>query len=202
MSNFSKPIWYGPAAGGLLLLILLATLLVRSRKRRRKSEPTIPEFVEVFSVDIKHFVSSPYKAGDDSEIAESILKTITLTLLVGLREFLTKIFENPSNQQKALLAIAKDLEAEGITPIAYMQWNQSAIQGVAAKVIVNGVVRNALLGPTLAMARATAKFPESISAIVENAHSEGNSIYVLGIDGLAYGVFEVSHKLQEVIKEG
>jgi hypothetical protein len=52
------------------------------------------------------------------------------------------------------------------------------------------------------MARATAKFPESISAIVENAHSEGNSIYVLGIDGLAYGVFEVSHKLQEVIKEG
>ena len=65
MSNFSKPIWYGPAAGGLLLLILLATLLVRSRKRRRKSEPTIPEFVEVFSVDIKHFVSSPYKAGDD-----------------------------------------------------------------------------------------------------------------------------------------
>ena len=130
------------------------------------------------------------------------MKTITLTLLVGLREFLTKIFENPSDQQKALLAIAKDLEAEGITPIAYTQWNQSAIQGVAAKVIVNGVVRNALLGPTLAMARATAKFPESISAIVENAHSEGNSIYVLGIDGLAYGVFEVSHKLQEVIKEG
>ena len=45
------------------------------------------------------------------------------------------------------------------------------------------------------MVRATAKFPEIISVQVESAHAAGESVFVLAIDGLAYGVFSVSHRL-------
>jgi hypothetical protein len=201
-SFLHKPADIAGAAGLLVILISLLILLIRKlRKARRKAATSvIPEFAEVFTVDRKLFVPAPYKVGDESEIAEPQLNSITLTLIVGLREHLTKVFENPSDQHKAMLALAAELEQNGVVPIAFTQWNQSPINGIAAKIIVNGVVRNALLGPTLAMVRATAKFPESISEIVETGHATGNSIYILGIDGLAYGVFEISHKLQEVLK--
>lgn len=198
-----KPIYIGAASGALLLVILFIVLFVKKvRKGGKKSvAPVIPEFEEVFTVDRKLLVTAPYKVGDESEIQEPQLNSLILTLIVGLREHLTKVFENPSDQHKAMLAIATDLESAGVVPIAYTQWNQSPINGIAAKVIVNGVVRNALLGPTLAMVRVTAKFPNSISEIVESGHANGKSIYILGIDGLAYGVFEISHKLQEVLKD-
>jgi hypothetical protein len=48
------------------------------------------------------------------------------------------------------------------------------------------------------MARATTKFPAKISELVEGASARGHNAYVLGIDGLAYGAFEVTHSLREV----
>ena len=142
---------------------------------------------------------APYKSDDDSVIDEYTLKTITLTLLVGLGDYLSKMHKNPTDQHKAMAAIGKDLEAKGVYPIAYTQWNQSPIQGIAARVIIVGKVRTALLGPSLAMARTTTGFPNSINSVVESAHEKGNSIFVLAIDGLAYGAYEVSHRLQEVV---
>ena len=103
--------------------------------------------------------------------------------------------ENPSDQHKAMKAVGKYLEDKSVAPIAFTQWNQSAIQGIAARVILNGKSRTALFGPSVAMAKATAKFPSEISAQVESAHSAGQSVFVLAIDGLAYGVFSVSHRL-------
>jgi hypothetical protein len=202
-SYLHKPIYVGAASIALLVLILLFVFLVRKvrNKGNKKVAPVIPEFEEVFTVDRKLLVTAPYKVGDESEIQEAQLDSLTLTLIVGLREHLTKVFENPSDQHKAMLAIAKDLERAGVVPIAYTQWDQSPINGIAAKAIVNGIARNVLLGPTLAMIRATAKFPDSISEIVETGHANGKSIYILGIDGLAYGVFEISHELQEVLKD-
>ena len=38
------------------------------------------------------------------------------------------------------------------------------------------------------------------SKLVENASAKGNSAYILGIDGLAYGAFEITHSLKEIIE--
>ncbi len=200
--HLNHPIWL--VAGALTVIILIALIVIviksGSKKGKAASEPVIPEFIEVFSVDTAVFEIAPYKEDDDSVIDEYTLKTITLTLLVGLGEYLTKMHENPSDQHKAMAALGKDLEAKGVYPIAYTQWNQSPIQGIAAKVIIDGKIRTALLGPSLAMARATTKFPDSINQVVESAHEKGNTVLVLAIDGLAYGVYEISHRLQEVLK--
>ena len=192
-----------------LIVLLLSFLLVkllknfanRSGEKRSKAEPPEPQYEEIFEVENELFESSPYKSDPDSVLENSVLQTVSLTLIVGLREHLTKlensaeVAENPSDQHKAMLAVANYLEAKHVTPIAFTQWNQSPIQGIAARVILNGKSRTALLGPSLAMVRATAKFPEIISAQVESAHAAGESVFVLAIDGLAYGVFSVSHRL-------
>ena len=200
--HLTHPIWI--VAAGLIAILLIALIVIAIKGRGKKNsiskEPMIPEFIEVFSVDTTIFETAPYKADDDSVLDEYTLKTITLTLLVGLGEYLTKMHENPSDQHKAMAALGKDLESKGAYPIAFTQWSQSPIQGIAAKVIIDGKVRTALLGPSLAMARATTAFPYSINEVVESAHEKGNTVLVLAIDGLAYGVYEISHSLQEVIK--
>ena len=191
-----------------ILLVLVVNFVATPKKSRndKKLAKAEPQYEEIFEVENELFESSPYKSDPDSVLENSVLQTVSLTLIVGLREHLTKLenstekAENPSDQHKAMLAIAsyleaKNLEAKHVTPIAFTQWNQSPIQGIAARVILNGKSRAALLGPSLAMVRATAKFPEIISAQVESAHAAGESVFVLAIDGLAYGVFSVSHRL-------
>ena len=185
-----------------LILVLLLNYLLSPRKPKadKKSAKKEPQYEEIFEVENELFESNPYKNDPDSFLEHSALRTVSLTLIVGLREHLAKMAENPSDQHKAILAVAKFLEAidfEGkkVTPIAFTQWNQSAIQGVAARIILNGKSRTALFGPSVAMAKATAKFPSEISAQVESAHAAGQSVFVLAIDGLAYGVFSVSHRL-------
>ena len=191
-----------------ILLVLVVNFVATPKKSRtdKKLAKAEPQYEEIFEVENELFESSPYKSDPDSVLENLVLQTVSLTLIVGLREHLTKLenstemAENPSDQHKAMLAIAsyleaKNLEAKQVAPIAFTQWNQSPIQGIAARVILNGKSRTALLGPSLAMVRATAKFPEIISAQVESAHAAGESVFVLAIDGLAYGVFSVSHRL-------
>ena len=180
-----------------LILVLLLNYLSSPRKPKadKKSAKKEPQYEEIFEVENELFESNPYKNDPDSFLEHSVLQTVTLTLIVGLREHLTKLAENPSDQHKAMKTIAKYLEEKGVAPIALTQWNQSAIQGIAARIILNGKSRTALFGPSVAMAKATAKFPSEISAQVESAHAAGQSVFVLAIDGLAYGVFSVSHRL-------
>lgn len=186
-----------------ILLVLVVNFVATPKKSRtdKKLAKAEPQYEEIFEVENELFESNPYKNDPESFLEHSVLQTVTLTLIVGLREHLEKLAnsaemaENPSDQHKAMLAVAKHLELKALVPIAFTQWNQSPIQGIAARVILNGKSRTALLGPSLAMARATAKFPEIISAQVESAHAAGESVFVLAIDGLAYGVFSVSHRL-------
>ncbi len=185
-----------------VLIVLIINYLSKKRNPSvgKKSAKKEPQYEEIFEVENELFESNPYKNDPDSFLEHSALRTVSLTLIIGLREHLAKMAENPSDQHKAILAVAKFLEAidsEGkkVTPIAFTQWNQSAIQGVAARIILNGKSRTALFGPSVAMAKATAKFPSEISAQVESAHAAGQSVFVLAIDGLAYGVFSVSHRL-------
>ena len=180
-----------------VLLVLIVNLVAKKRgadsgKKLGKKEP---QYEEIFEVEDETIETNPYKNDPDTYFEQSVLQTVTLTLIVGLQEHLTKMAENPSDQHKAMKGVAKYLEDKGVAPIAFTQWNQSAIQGIAARVILNGKSRTALFGPSVAMAKATAKFSSEISAQVESAHAAGESVFVLAIDGLAYGVFSVSHRL-------
>lgn len=188
-----------------VLIVLLVNFLKKSgssssdqkpsKKPGKKPGKKEPQYEEIFEVENEIIESNPYKSDPDTYFEQSILQTVTLTLIVGLREYLTKMAENPTDQHKAMKGVAKYLEDKGVAPIAFTQWNQSAIQGIAARVILNGKSRTALFGPSVAMAKATAKFSSEISAQVESAHAAGESVFVLAIDGLAYGVFSVSHRL-------
>ena len=184
-----------------VLIVLAINLFTKNRssdagkKSGKKQEKKEPQYEEIFKIENEIIETNPYKNDPDTYFEQSVLQTVILTLIIGLREHLTKIAENPSDQHKAMKAIAKYLEEKGVAPIAFTQWNQSAIQGIAARVILNGKSRTALFGPSVAMAKATAKFPSEISAQVESAHAAGESVFVLAIDGLAYGVFSVSHRL-------
>ena len=188
---------------GLIALILLGLFIRAIRykgagKRKTKSEPPVPQYEEIFEIETEIFETNPYKSDPDTYFEQSVLRTVTLTLMIGLREYLAKMAENASDQHKAMAAIAKHLETLSVVPIAFTQWNQSPIQGIAARIILNGKSRTALFGPSLAMSKASAKFPNEIAAAVENGHAAGHSVFVLAIDGLAYGVFSVSHRLQLV----
>jgi len=186
---------------GLIALILLGLVfsVIRnkgSEKRKAKSESPVPQYEEVFEIESEIFETNPYKSDPDTYFEEPILRTVSLTLMIGLREYLAKQAESASDQHKSMSAIATQLESRGVTPIAYTQWNQSSVQGVAARIILSGKSRTALFGPSVAMAKASAKFPDEIALAVESAHGAGHSVFVLAIDGLAYGVFSVSHRLQ------
>lgn len=167
----------------------------KKQEKEEKKKKKEPQYEEIFEIENEIIETNPYKNDPDTYFEQSVLQTVTLTLIIGLQEHLTKMAENPSDQHKAMKAVGKYLEDKSVAPIAFTQWNQSAIQGIAARVILNGKSRTALFGPSVAMAKATAKFPNEISAQVESAHSAGQSVFVLAIDGLAYGVFSVSHRL-------
>ena len=105
--------------------------LIRKRKNSAAAAkalsspaPLIPEFEEIFEVVTELLISDPFDSSEDSIIQESELKEILLTLIVGLREHLTKVFENPTDQHKSMNQVGKDLELAGVKPIAYTQWNQ------------------------------------------------------------------------------
>ena len=188
-----------------VLIVLIVSFISKNRgsdageksgkKSGKKQEKKEPQYEEIFEIENEIIETNPYKNDPDTYFEQSILQTVTLTLIIGLQEHLTKMAENPSDQHKAMKAVGKYLEAKSVAPIAFTQWNQSAIQGIAARIILNGKSRTALFGPSVAIAKATAKFPSEISAQVESAHSAGQSVFVLAIDGLAYGVFSVSHRL-------
>ena len=176
--------------------------LFRWLKREKKiAEPLIPEFIEIFDIERQLFVQDPFDSSEDSIIEEEKLQSVLLTLVVGLREYQTKVFENPTEQHKAMDAVGKSLESAGVVPIAYTQWNQSPIQGIASKVIIRGKVRTALFGPSLAMVRNTAPLRPEFIEINESATKAGHIVFIFAIDGLAYAIFDISHRLQEVVKE-
>ena len=158
----------------------------------------VPQFEEVFEVVASVFESDPMEGAFDVKVDETSLKSVSLALCQGLRDYLEKAKSNPSNQDKALREMATYLEKMNVYPVGYTQWSHSEAQGIAARVLFNGRNRTALIGPIHAMSRATTKFPPKISELVEGSSARGHIAYVLGIDGLAYGAFEITHSLREV----
>jgi hypothetical protein len=110
-----------------ILLVLVVNFLPTPKKSRtdKKLAKAEPQYEEIFEVETELFESSPYKSDPDSVLENSVLQTVSLTLIVGLREHLTKLensvemAENPSDQHKAMLAVANYLEAKQVAPIAF-----------------------------------------------------------------------------------
>jgi hypothetical protein len=177
-----------------------STSVVTGESLGTTSEPVqnIPQFEEVFEIISSVFDSDPMDGAFDVKVDETSLKSVSLALCQGLREYLEKSKSNPSDQDKSLRELGTYLEKMNVYPVGYTQWSHSESQGIAARVMFNGRSRTALIGPIHAMARATTKFPAKVSELVEGASARGHSAYVLGIDGLAYGAFEVTHSLREV----
>ena len=176
------------------------------RKKKTVIETAIPQFEEVFTIQFRLFINSPADSTSDSQFTDDELNSVIVTLGAGLRAYLSKISDeiypearNPTDQHKSMVAVADAILSAGATPIAFTQWSQSPIQGIAARMMINDLTRTALFGPSLAMVRNTAPFHPDIAAIVESAHQRGEVVYILAIDGLAYGVITLSHALREVV---
>jgi hypothetical protein len=172
----------------------------RTASKEVQAVPALPEFKEVFELVTELLITDPFDSTEDSIIEAAELKEILLTLIVGLREYLAQLSENSSEEYRSMERVGQYLEAAGVKPIAYTQWNQSPVQGVAARIILRGKTRTALFGNSRALVRNTAPMRPGITEIVEGAISSGNNTYILAIDGLAYGVYEISQHLQEIVK--
>jgi hypothetical protein len=161
-------------------------------------EKKIPLFEEVYEIVDLRFCTNPLPSDASTEIEESILEKILRTLLVDLPAYVEKMGENPSHQQKELAELDRQLRVKGVERIGSSEWSYSSGNGIAARVIVHGKSRTALVGMSGAMRRAVVNYPLAISELVERSSATGNDSFVFAIDGLAYGACEISHRIQEV----
>ena len=90
-------------------------------------------------------------------------------------------------------AIATELRRQGFVPSEITEFEHRTGQGVAGRTN-NG--KALLIGSPDAIARSTTDFHPQIKAAVDSGTANGNSIAVVAIDGIAYGVFEVGDSLK------
>ena len=105
----------------------------------------IPQFEEVFEVVSATFEPDPMEGNFDVKVDETSLRSVSLALCQGQREYLSKLKSNPSNQDKALAELGTYLERMNVYPVGYTQWSHSESQGIAARVLFNGRNRTALI---------------------------------------------------------
>ena len=101
------------------------------------------------------------------------------------------------------VAIANALSKQGIEPFTVTEFEHTSGVGVAARVhpIGTSTSKAVLIGSPISIARSTTEFSPKLTAAIEAAKARANSIAVLAIDGLAYGVFEVGDQVKPDSKE-
>ena len=101
------------------------------------------------------------------------------------------------------VAIANALSKQGIEPFTVTEFEHTSGVGVAARVhpIGTSTSKAVLIGSPISIARSTTEFSPKLTAAIESAKARANSIAVLAIDGLAYGVFEVGDQVKPDSKE-
>jgi Cu+-exporting ATPase len=90
-------------------------------------------------------------------------------------------------------AIAAGIEKLGIKPSQISEFEHRPGQGVAARLEGKYAV---LIGSPISIARASTTFNPRIDLAIKRATENGNSVAVLAIDGLAYGVFEIGDEVR------
>ena len=101
------------------------------------------------------------------------------------------------------VAITKALSKQGIEPFTVTDFEHRSGVGVAARVhpIGTSTSKAVLIGSPISIARSTTEFSPKLTAAIEAATSRANSVAVLAIDGLAYGVFEVGDQVKPDSKD-
>ena len=100
-------------------------------------------------------------------------------------------------------AIKFALEKQGVAKVQVSDFEHTAGAGVAARVNLpsSNASKAVLIGSPLSIARATTQFSPEIVLAVESANQRANSVAVLAVDGLAYGVFEVGDQIKPESKD-
>ena len=100
-------------------------------------------------------------------------------------------------------AIKFALEKQGVSKVHVSDFEHTAGVGVAARVNLpsSNASKAVLIGSPLSIARATTQFSPEIVLAIESANQRANSVAVLAVDGLAYGVFEVGDQIKPESKD-
>ena len=91
------------------------------------------------------------------------------------------------------VAIATELRRQGFQPSEITEFEHRTGQGVAGRTNDGKAL---LVGSPVSIARSTTDFHPQIKTAIESGVARGNSIAVVAIDGIAYGVFEVGDSLK------
>ena len=84
----------------------------------------IPHFEEVFEVVRSVFEPDPMNGAFDVKVDETSLRSVSLALCQGLRDYLEKSKTNPSDQDKGLRELGTYLERLNVYPVGFTQWSQ------------------------------------------------------------------------------
>ena len=90
-------------------------------------------------------------------------------------------------------AIAQELKRQGFTPEELTEFEHRTGQGVAARTVGGKAL---LVGSPISIARSSTDFHPQLKVAIDEANTRGNSVAVVAIDGVAYGVFEVGDSLK------
>ena len=96
------------------------------------------------------------------------------------------------------VALATALQKHGVTKFEVSDFEHSTGVGVAARVKSDSSANSkaVLIGSPLSIARATTEFSPKLTEAINSATQRANSVAVLAIDGLAYGVFEIGDQIK------
>ena len=100
-------------------------------------------------------------------------------------------------------AIKFALEKQGVSKVQVSDFEHTTGVGVAARVNLpsTNASKAVLIGSPISIARATTQFSPEIVLAIDSAKQRANSVAVLAVDGLAYGVFEVGDQIKPESKD-
>ena len=96
------------------------------------------------------------------------------------------------------VALTAALQKQGVAKFEVSDFEHSTGVGVAARVKSDSSANSkaVLIGSPLSIARATTEFSPKLTDAINSATQRANSVAVLAIDGLAYGVFEIGDQIK------
>jgi Cu+-exporting ATPase len=100
-------------------------------------------------------------------------------------------------------AISVSLLKQGVAKVDVSDFEQTPGAGVAARIpsSATSASKAVLIGSAISIARATTEFAPKLTQAIEAANQRANSVAILAIDGLAYGVFEVGDLIKPESKQ-
>jgi Cu+-exporting ATPase len=96
------------------------------------------------------------------------------------------------------IAISDALAKQGVNKMPITEFEHTPGVGVAARVkaTADSSAQAVLIGSPLSISKSTTEFSPKLTNAIEKAVNRANSVAVLAIDGLAYGVFEVGDQIK------